>query len=273
MSRVEWLTFSRLRGDTEPREWLRWSELWAWSQAEYPALGVWDVKQAVKAIPAGRRYGHKHYRTEHLEAVRAYAAARGLTKKTRTERDETATAPLGAAYLVTERQKERYMDFLVEDEQMQAVTHERDIVPAGVHEMTIRSAEDGESEYKRCDINPTGKCLKLKLATVSGSYRFVFHDIPVHLPWMAKQLAEALGLQPVNGRLSLDPASIAGLNVMVEISHYTSKAGKVSAVVKAYKPHAAASAAPPPATKSAAKRTATQKADAASATAKDDIPF
>lgn len=158
------------------------------------------------------------------------------------------------------------MDFLVEDGQTQAVTYERDIVPAGVHEMTIRSAEDGESEYKRCDINPTGKCLKLKLATVSGSYRFVFHDIPAHLPWMAKQLADALGLQPVNGRLSLDPASISGLNVLAEISHYTSKAGKVSAVVKAYKPRASAAVEEKPKARPA-------RPAAAAIPPGDDIPF
>ena len=81
MSRVEWMSFSKLRGDAEPRSWLRWSEFWAMVQAEIPALGQWDVRQAVRAIPAERRYGHKHYTPEHVEAVRAYAAARGLTKK------------------------------------------------------------------------------------------------------------------------------------------------------------------------------------------------
>lgn len=81
MSRVEWLSFSRLRGDAEPRPWLRWSELWAIVQAEIPALCSWNVRQAIQHIPAERRYGHKHYTPEHLEAVRAYAAARGLTTK------------------------------------------------------------------------------------------------------------------------------------------------------------------------------------------------
>ena len=81
MSRVEWMTFSRLRGDGEPRAWLRWSELWAWVQQEFPALGQWDVRQAVRPIPADRHYGHKHYTGEHQAAIRAYAERAGLTRK------------------------------------------------------------------------------------------------------------------------------------------------------------------------------------------------
>lgn len=85
MSRVEWMTFSRMRGDTEPRAWLRWSELWAWAQAEHPAMSLYDVRKAVRPIPADRHYGHKHYTGEHQAAIRAYAERAGLTGKERTE--------------------------------------------------------------------------------------------------------------------------------------------------------------------------------------------
>ena len=81
MTRVEWMSFARLRGDAEPRPWLRWSELLAAVAAEFPTLHWWRVRQIVGAMPAQRHYGHKHYGTEHLEAVRAYAAARGLTRE------------------------------------------------------------------------------------------------------------------------------------------------------------------------------------------------
>jgi hypothetical protein len=40
------------------------------------------VKVALKAGPAAeKRYGHRHYTTEHLAAIRAYADRQGLTKK------------------------------------------------------------------------------------------------------------------------------------------------------------------------------------------------
>lgn len=158
------------------------------------------------------------------------------------------------------------MDFMIEDEQSQPVMQERDIVPAGVHEMVIKHAEEGPNEYKTSDINPHGLCLKLRLATVSGNYKFVFDDIPKHLAWRAKQLADAVGVQPTGGKLSLDPNGLVGLPVTVEISHYTSKAGKVSAVVKRY-----AAATPAAPVKAAKPRTAAAKVTAALAS--DDVPF
>jgi hypothetical protein len=79
---ADWWTFSRMRGDREPRTWIRWSELWATVQAEIPALGAWDVRRALRAAPpAEKKYGHKHYTTEHLAAVRAYADRLGLNRK------------------------------------------------------------------------------------------------------------------------------------------------------------------------------------------------
>lgn len=163
-------------------------------------------------------------------------------------------------------EREKAMDFIIDDEQSQAVMQERELVPAGVHEMTIKHAEEGPNEYKRSDENPDGMCLKLRLATSSGNHKFVFDDIPAHLGWRAKQLADAAGVQPVNGKISLSPDGLLGLAVTVEVSHYTSKAGKVSAVVKRY----VAAAAPKPVAKAkprtvAAKITATLPAD--------DVPF
>jgi hypothetical protein len=126
------------------------------------------------------------------------------------------------------------MDFTFSDEQTQTVNIERDIVPAGVHTMTIRHAEEGPNQYKTSDENPQGLCLKLRLATNTGDYRFVFDDLPKHLGWRAKQLADALGVAANGATVSLDPDSLVGRELTVEVSHYTSKAGKTSAVVKKY---------------------------------------
>ena len=155
------------------------------------------------------------------------------------------------------------MDFIVEDQQSQPAMMERDIVPAGVHDMVIKHAEEGPNEYKRSDENPDGQCLKLRLATSSGNHKFVFDDIPKHLGWRAKQLADAAGIQAANGRSSLNSEDLVGLAVTVEVSHYTSKAGKVSAVVKRYV------AAQTPAAKPKAK----PKAAVVAKSGGDDIPF
>jgi len=163
------------------------------------------------------------------------------------------------------------MDFMLDDDASVATQtmQDREIVPVGTHTMTIVNVEEGPNEYKRSDDNPDGMCIKLRLST--GAYKFVFDDIPKHLAWRAKQLAEAVGIVPVGGKLSLSPDDLADKTVTVEVSHYTSKAGKLSAVVKRYVTATAA----PPAAAPAKRQTLPQKAAATfRATAgTDEIPF
>ena len=92
----------------------------------------------------------------------------------------------------------------------------------------------------------------------------MFVDLPKHLGWRAANLADALGIKAVAGRLTLTPDDCREQIVMVEVSHYTSKAGKTSAVVKRYVPQSVAEKAKP-----ATIRTR----PAVAATAGDDIPF
>ena len=120
--------------------------------------------------------------------------------------------------------------------QTNAPAGEREIMPAGVHRMVIKHAEEGPNEYKRSDENPEGLCLKLRLSDAEGRFKFVFDDLPQQksLAWRARQLAAAVGINPIGETLTLDPGELDGQVVDVEISHYTSRAGKVSAVVKRY---------------------------------------
>ena len=120
--------------------------------------------------------------------------------------------------------------------QAAATTTEREIMPVGRHTMVIKHAEEGPNDYKRSDENPDGMCLKLRLSDREGRFKFVFDDLPQakSLAWRASQLAAAIGVIPVGETLSLVPDELVGQTVEVEISHYTSKAGKVSAVVKRY---------------------------------------
>jgi hypothetical protein len=132
------------------------------------------------------------------------------------------------------------MDFTIAEETFDsAPTTERQIMPAGTHRMVIKFAEEGPNEYKRADDNPEGLCLKLRLSDTDGKFKFVFDDLPRHLGWRAQQLAAAVGITPVDGRLSLTPDELVDQIVRVEVSHYTSKAGKTSAVVKKYLPQQA----------------------------------
>ena len=145
-------------------------------------------------------------------------------------------------------------------------TAERPLVPVGMHVLTIVHAEEGPNPYKQSDENPEGLCLKLRLGT-DGGHRFVFDDIPQHLAWRAKQFAAALAIVPAGEALDLVPDDLVGQKVTVEITHYTSKVGKVSAVVKRY---VAATAAPQAASKPAKR---SNLAAVQAAFPDDDIPF
>jgi len=150
-------------------------------------------------------------------------------------------------------------------------TTERQMMPAGRHTMEIKHAEEGPNEYKRSDENPDGMCLKLRLSDLDGRYKFVFDDLPQakSLAWRAKQLASALGITATGETLSLEPSTLVGRTVSVEISHYTSKSsGKVSAVVKKY-----LDASPTTDKPKAAPAPRTQAAKITASLAPDDIPF
>jgi hypothetical protein len=140
-------------------------------------------------------------------------------------------------------------------------------VPVGTHKAVIKRAEEGPNQWKVDETtNPDGICLKLRLAV--GNHKFIFHDLPKHQPWLAKQLADALGIAPEGNTLRVVPSEIEGREVTVEIVHYTSKSGNVSAVVKKYVPLVAKPAAPK-------RQTLPQKAHAAfkASAGSDDIPF
>ena len=145
---------------------------------------------------------------------------------------------------------------------------ERTIVPVGTHVATIKKAEEGPNQWKTDETsNPDGICLKLRL--VVGNHKFIFHDLPKHLPYLAKQLADALGIVPEGNTLRVVPEDIEGREVTVEVTHYTAKSGNVSAVVKKYVPLAAKQAAPAKRQTLPQKAAATFRANGGA----DDIPF
>ena len=146
-------------------------------------------------------------------------------------------------------------------------TAERPLVPVGTHTLTIVHAEEGPNEYKRSDENPEGLCLKLRLGT-DGGHKFVFDDIPQHLAWRARQFAAALAIVPAGDALDLEPSELVGQKVTAEITHYTSKVGKKSAVVKKYVPATQT----PKAARAPSPSSATRRAVMASVP-DDEIPF
>lgn len=68
-------TWKALRGDEQPRDWYRMSDLVAAAVGLGVPFGEWEVRKATRHLPKPRerRYGHYRYRREHLEAVLAAA--------------------------------------------------------------------------------------------------------------------------------------------------------------------------------------------------------
>jgi hypothetical protein len=79
----DWWSFARMRGDDQPRTWMRWSEFRQAVRAEIPCLSDDDVKKAVRTSRPEKRYGHYRYTNEQMEAVRAYAARLGFLNDTK----------------------------------------------------------------------------------------------------------------------------------------------------------------------------------------------
>ena len=144
------------------------------------------------------------------------------------------------------------------------------IVPVGTWEFEIKNASEGPNQYRKSDKNPEGMCLSFRLSALNGTYLFVFVDIPLDKGWIAKQLADAIGLGERGGLLNIGSIDIEGARVRCEIEHYTAKSGKVSAQVKKFLP--AVEAVKPEEQKAPAARSQTAKARAAM-TNDDDIPF
>ena len=164
------------------------------------------------------------------------------------------------------------MDWTMTDDELPQDVHtlrpeEREIVPAGVHRATIKKAEERCVEWKKNDANPSGECLSLRLSV--GNFQYVFADIPSDKTWLARQLADALGIVAADGTLRIVPGDIEGEEIEVEFKHFTNRQGITKADVKAYVPKVTAPAAPP-----AKRQTLPQKAAATfkAAAGADDIP-
>jgi hypothetical protein len=161
------------------------------------------------------------------------------------------------------------MDWTMTDDELPQDVHamrpeEREIVPVGTHKATIKKAEERCVDWKKTNANPTGACLSLRLSV--GKHQLVFHDLPHDLPWLARQLAAALGIEAEDGTLRIVPSEIEGRELTADFTHFTKRDGTVKADVKAYVPLK------PAAPK---RQTLPQKAHAAfkAAAGADDIPF
>ena len=110
------------------------------------------------------------------------------------------------------------------------------IIDADEYTGTIKKVEWVNSPYSITEYNQDGLCLSvwIDIPTNVSQTKRIFDKIAVTSPTKLNELRQAVGLKPVAKGEDFDESEITGLQVEVEIDKYTSKAGKISNIVKRY---------------------------------------
>ena len=111
------------------------------------------------------------------------------------------------------------------------------ILPNGVYTFTITKAEFAPDKYKINEFNKDGMSLKLWLDTeFQGNNKRIFATIGVDKPHDINDVVVACNLPPLKRGGSLNEQSLVDVKVSAVIQQYTSKVGKISNIVKQFKP-------------------------------------
>ena len=110
------------------------------------------------------------------------------------------------------------------------------IIDADEYTGNIKKVEWVNSPYSITEYNQDGLCLSvwIDIPTNVSQTKRIFDKIAVTSPTKLNELRQAVGLKPVAKGEDFDESEITGRQVEVEIDKYTSKAGKVSNIVKRY---------------------------------------
>lgn len=111
------------------------------------------------------------------------------------------------------------------------------ILPNGVYTFTITKAEFAPDKYKINEFNKDGMSLKLWLDTeFQGNNKRIFATIGLDKPHDINDVVVACNLPPLKRGGSLNEQSLVDVKVSAVIQQYTSKVGKISNIVKSFKP-------------------------------------
>lgn len=145
---------------------------------------------------------------------------------------------------------------------------EREMIPDGTHNVTIRDASEGPHKFPE---NNPGDFLHLTLAP-NGSYGFVWVSLGSSQKDRAQAglLATALGFTP-DAWADADPSELIGRELRVTTKQVVLKSGKTRVFVNDYLPAVAAAPEKKPANRLPAQKVAAARGDEAGGG--DDIPF
>jgi hypothetical protein len=121
------------------------------------------------------------------------------------------------------------------DEKEKRSNYKDILLDSGEYTAKISKAEWTTSEYMITDYNAKGACLSVWIdINYDGENKRIFDKISVTSPTKLNALREAVGLKPVKKGENFNEKPLNGKQVYVEVEQYTSKAGKVSNIIKQY---------------------------------------
>ena len=109
------------------------------------------------------------------------------------------------------------------------------LLDAGEYTAKIKKAEWTTSEYLVNQYNKNGACLSVWIdIEYDGENKRIFDKISVTSPSKLNAIREAVGLKPIKKGDNFSEKPLVGKQIYVEVDQYTSKAGKVSNIIKQY---------------------------------------
>jgi hypothetical protein len=112
------------------------------------------------------------------------------------------------------------------------------LLEAGEYTGKIKKCDWTQSEYMINQYNPDGDCLSVwvDVQMDDGSSKRLFDRISVTNPSRLNALRTALSLKPIKKGDNFNEKELLGKMINIEVDEYTSKAGKVSNIIKEYSP-------------------------------------
>ena len=112
------------------------------------------------------------------------------------------------------------------------------LLEAGEYTGRVKKVEWVQSPYMVNQYNPNGDCLSVwvDVKMEDGDTKRLFDRISVTNPTRLNMLRTAANLKPVKKNENFDESQIMNKEVDIEVDEYTSKAGKVSNIIKEYFP-------------------------------------
>ena len=115
------------------------------------------------------------------------------------------------------------------------VANTRRAIQAGLHLLTVVTAEHQRVPWSRSPANPAGDVLALRLVLDDG-HQLIHCDLPTDKPRLLAIAAASFGIAPEN----MQPGQLEGRKAAVEVEHVRTRRGIAKAVVRAWVPATAA---------------------------------